>query len=414
MKAIILTVGDEILLGQTLDTNSAWLGRELNLIGIRVMRRITVSDELPEILAGLEEGFRDADLVIMTGGLGPTKDDITKKAIAAFFGVEMVFSEETWARIQRIFTRMGREVTEGHRAQCFMPANARLLPNRMGTAPGMWFESPGKVLLSLPGVPYEMQAIMEDEALPELRQRPGLIPIVHQTLLTAGLGESEIAQRLDAFEDALPPHIRLAYLPSLGQVRLRLSAYGGEDERRREEIRAQAERIRGILGHWIFGEGEDSLEACLGRLLVERGLTIATAESCTGGHIAHRLTGVPGASHWYRGSIIAYHNDLKQSMLGVPAEVLAAHGAVSEPVVRRMVQGVLEQVGADLAISASGVAGPGGGTAEKPVGLVWVAVGDHREPRAIRLMLGKDRLKNIELTATHAMQHLRLWLLERS
>jgi nicotinamide-nucleotide amidase len=414
MNAIILTVGDEILLGQTLDTNSAWLGRELNLIGIRVVRRITVSDALEDILAGLAEGFRSADLVIMTGGLGPTKDDITKKAIAAFFGVEMIFSEETWSRIQRISTRMGREVTEGHRQQCLMPANARLLPNKMGTAPGMWFESGGKVLLSLPGVPYEMQAIMEDAALPELRQRPGLIPIVHQTLLTAGLGESEIAQRLEAFEEALPAHIRLAYLPALGQVRLRLSAYGGEDERRREEIRAQAEALRAILGHWIYGEGEDTLEACLGRLLVDRGLTIATAESCTGGYIAHRLTGVPGASHWYQGSIIAYHNKLKHSQLGVPEETLMAHGAVSEPVVLDMLGGVLSRIGAGVGISASGVAGPGGGTADKPVGLVWVAVGDRSQPKAFRLMLGKDRLKNIELTATHAMQLLRLWLLERT
>jgi nicotinamide-nucleotide amidase len=407
-------VGDEILLGQTLDTNSAWLGRELNLIGIRVVRRITVSDALEDILAGLAEGFRAADLVVMTGGLGPTKDDITKKAIAAFFGVEMIFSEETWSRIQRIFTRMGREVTEGHRQQCLMPANARLLPNKMGTAPGMWFESGGKVLLSLPGVPYEMQAIMEDAALPELRQRPGLIPIVHQTLLTAGLGESEIAQRLEAFEEALPAHIRLAYLPALGQVRLRLSAYGGEDERRREEIRARAEALRAILGHWIYGEGEDTLEACLGRLLVDRGLTIATAESCTGGYIAHRLTGVPGASHWYQGSIIAYHNKLKHSQLGVPEETLMAHGAVSEPVVLDMLGGVLSRIGAGVGISASGVAGPGGGTADKPVGLVWVAVGDRSQPKAFRLMLGKDRLKNIELTATHAMQLLRLWLLERT
>jgi nicotinamide-nucleotide amidase len=212
----------------------------------------------------------------------------------------------------------------------------------------------------------------------------------------------------------LPAHIRLAYLPALGQVRLRLSAYGGEDERRREEIRAQAEALRAILGHWIYGEGEDTLEACLGRLLVDRGLTIATAESCTGGYIAHRLTGVPGASHWYQGSIIAYHNKLKHSQLGVPEETLMAHGAVSEPVVLDMLGGVLSRIGAGVGISASGVAGPGGGTADKPVGLVWVAVGDRSQPKAFRLMLGKDRLKNIELTATHAMQLLRLWLLERT
>ncbi|MCO6485961.1 MAG: competence/damage-inducible protein A [Saprospiraceae bacterium] len=412
MNAFLLTVGDEILLGQTLDTNSAWLGRELNLLGIRVIRRLTVGDDHNEILASLEEGFRTAGLVIMTGGLGPTKDDITKKAIAAFYGTELVFSEETWQRIQRIFTRLGRTVTEGHRQQCWMPANARLLPNRMGTAPGMWFDDRGRILLSLPGVPYEMQAIMEDAALPELRQLPGVTPIIHQTLLTAGLGESEIAQRLEAFEDALPAHIRLAYLPSPGLVRLRLSAYDGQQDIRKAEVDQQAEAIRALLGHAVFGEGEDTLEAAVGRLLSGQGRTVATAESCTGGYIAHRITGVAGASQWYLGSIIPYHNYLKTSQLGVPAETLFAHGAVSEPVVLDMLHGVLQRLGADVGIAASGVAGPGGGTETKPVGLVWIAVGDMHHPRAIRLQLGKDRQKNIEMTAIHALQHLRLWLLE--
>lgn len=412
MHALILTVGDEILLGQTLDTNSAWLGRQLNLTGIRVIRRITCGDRLDDILHGLEEGFAAADLVIMTGGLGPTKDDITKKAIAAFFDVEMIFSEETFERITRIFTRMGREVTEGHRQQCYMPANAELLPNRMGTAPGMLFRYKTKLLLALPGVPYEMQWIMEQSVIPMLRKHPGLEPIFHEMLLTAGRGESELAQKLHDFEEALPTDISLAYLPSLGQVRLRLSAYGGRREERQQQMSALTSQLREILGNDIFGSGEQQLEAVLGDMLLERHLRLATAESCTGGDIARHITSIPGASHYYLGSVIAYHNYLKSSQLMVPPEVLASVGAVSEEVVLAMLRGVLDKLGADIGIAASGIAGPEGGTEEKPVGTVWIAFGDRDNPGTARLQLGKDRDKNITLTSIFALDHLRRWLLD--
>jgi nicotinamide-nucleotide amidase len=412
MHALILTVGDEILLGQTLDTNSAWLGQQLNLLGIRVIRRITCGDQSGEILRGLEEGFAAADLVIMTGGLGPTKDDITKKAIADFFGVDLVFSQETFDRITRIFTRMGRQVTEGHRQQCLMPANAKLLPNRMGTAPGMLFRYKSKTLLSLPGVPYEMTWIMEHAALPLLRELPGLEPIFHETLLTAGRGESELAQELSAFEDALPPHFSLAYLPSLGQVRLRLSAYGGQHDDRQKEMAALRSQIEHILGNHIFGTGEQRLEAVLGDLLLDRHLTLATAESCTGGHIARLITAVPGSSRYYLGSIIAYHNYLKTSQLQVPEALLERVGAVSEEVVLAMLRGVLDRLGADVGIAASGIAGPGGGSEQKPVGTVWIAFGDRQSPRTMRLQLGKDRDKNITLASVFALDHLRRWLID--
>ncbi len=412
MQALLLTIGDEILLGQTVDTNSTWLGQALNAIGIQVSRRITVSDQLADIQDALNYGWEKYDLVIMTGGLGPTKDDITKKAIASFFEVDLVFHQETWDRILRIFERIKRPTTEAHREQCYMPANAELLPNAMGTAPGMWFQQDGHILISLPGVPYEMMSIMQEEAIPRLEKQPGLIPIFHRTLLTAGMGESQIASRLDTFEKSLPEHIKLAYLPSLGQVRLRLSAYGGESSIRQKEIDHFAGLIYKEFGTAIYAEGDTSLEASVGQLLKERGLNLATAESCTGGAIAHQITSVSGSSGYYLGSVIAYHNELKTTQLGVLPEELAEFGAVSEPVVRQMVKGVLQTFHADVAISASGVAGPTGGSPEKPVGMIWIAVGNHTDIRTRELRLGKDRQKNIETTAVLALNELRLWILD--
>lgn len=412
MQALLLTIGDEILLGQTIDTNSTWLGQELNAIGIQVARRITVSDGLEDIQDALRYGWTHMDLVVMTGGLGPTKDDITKKAIASFFQVDLVFHHETYERILRIFERIGRPATEAHREQCFMPANAQLLPNGMGTAPGMWFEEKGHILISLPGVPYEMKSIMQDAGLPRLTSQPGLIPIIHRTLLTAGKGESELAARLDSIESSLPDYIKLAYLPALGQVRLRLSAYGGQAVLRQQEVDHFADLIYQELGTAIYAEGDTTLEATVGRLLQERGLTLATAESCTGGAIASQITSVPGSSSYYLGSVVAYHNALKTRQLGVPSEVLNQFGAVSEPVVQHMVRGVIQTFHADVAISASGIAGPSGGSPEKPVGMIWVAVGNGKDIRTRELRLGKDRGKNIEMTAVLALNELRLWLLE--
>ncbi|MCF8237016.1 MAG: CinA family nicotinamide mononucleotide deamidase-related protein [Saprospiraceae bacterium] len=411
MQALLITIGDEILLGQTIDTNATWLGQELNLIGIQVARRITVGDELSVILDALSYGWTHYDLVIMTGGLGPTNDDITKKAIAHFFQVDMVFDQGTYERILRIFDRIGRPATEAHREQCYMPANAELLPNAMGTAPGMWFERDGHLLISLPGVPYEMKSIMTVSGLPRLKEQKGLIPIFHCTLQTAGLGESEIASRLEHVEAALPDHIKLAYLPSLGQVRLRLSAYGGKVEVREIEMDHFARMIHEALGQSIFAEGDTTLEAALGELLRSRALLLATAESCTGGAIAHHITSVPGSSQYYLGTLVAYHNALKIEKLGVSPTDLDIHGAVSEPVVRQMVQGAIQAFGADVAISASGVAGPSGGTPDKPVGMIWIAVGNDSEIRTRLLKLGKDRIKNIETTAVLAMNELRIWLL---
>jgi nicotinamide-nucleotide amidase len=412
MKAFVVTVGDEILIGQTIDTNSGWIGHELSLIGIKVVKGVSCADDHEEIIKSIREGMDQADLVILTGGLGPTKDDITKKAIADYFGVGMVFSEETFDRISRIFTKLGRQVTAGHRYQCEMPENAQLLRNSMGTAPGMLFRHQGKILLSMPGVPYEMKAIMREEVLPLLKKEQGLVAILHHTWITAGLGESEIAEKLENFENNLPPTVKLAYLPGLSQVRLRLTVLGSNPAESKQLMANQGAKLQEILGHHIFGTEGDTLEGALGQILLDRNLKLVTAESCTGGYMAHRLTLTPGASRYYQGTIVAYHNELKTAQLGVQSHWFETQGAVSEPVVLEMLRGVLDRMGADVGLSASGIAGPNGATPEKPVGTIWIAVGDRHHPRAIKLQLGKDRAKNIEMAAVQAINQLRLWLLD--
>ncbi len=411
MKIHLLTIGDEILIGQIADTNSAWMARELNGIGAQVTGKETVGDELEDIQGALRRGLERADAVLVTGGLGPTKDDVTKKALAEYFGVGFVFSQETFNHIDRFLTRLGRVTNEMHRAQCLMPQNALLLHNRMGTAPGMWFDEKGKVVVSMPGVPFEMEYLMQAEVLPRLRKRFGASPIIHHTLLTAGEGESRIAERLRELEDRLPKEVKLAYLPSLGQVRLRLTARGDDETRLRGLLEQEAKKIEEALGNWIFGKGEESLEGVVGDMLKARGLMISTAESCTGGYLAHRITSVPGSSNWYKGSVIAYSNELKMKLLGVNAETLETYGAVSEETVVEMVRGALDRLETDIAVAVSGIAGPDGGTPEKPVGTIWIAVGNQEVIRTHRLQLWKDRLKNIQFTSVFALVLVRKFLL---
>ena len=402
----ILTVGDELLIGQVIDTNSAFMARQLNLNGMEVFRKMTVEDTLEEIQNGLRIALATSDVVLMTGGLGPTKDDVTKKAIADYFGVGMTFSEETWERIQRFFQRLGRETTPAHREQCFMPANAQLLTNKMGTAPGMWMEEKGQIVVSMPGVPYEMEYLIKNEVIPRLRERHQLRPIVHRTLLTIGEGESRLAAKIEDLEDQLPDHIKLAFLPNLGQVRLRLTGRGDDAAQLEEDLRVHGDIIRERLHQYVYGEGATSIEAVLGDMLRERGLTLGTAESCTGGFIAHRITSVPGSSAYFHGSVVAYDNRIKEGLLAVSPDTLAEFGAVSEETVRAMVKGAIVTLDVDLAIAVSGIAGPGGGTPEKPVGTIWVAVGDRKQVQTLRLHGGKDRVKNIQYTASRALGFL--------
>ena len=410
MQVSILTVGDEILIGQIVDTNSAWMGQQLNLAGASVRRILSVGDELEAIRKGLDQTLEAADIVLMTGGLGPTKDDITKKALAEYMGVELVFHEPTFERIVRIFEKFNRKVTDAHRQQGFLPANAEVLPNKMGTAPGMWMEWNGKVIISMPGVPFEMKYLMEHEVLPRLKMRfPGK-PIAHRTILTAGEGESILAETLSEWEDRLPQNLKLAYLPSLGQVRLRITGTSDDEQTLNAVLDQKAAELNAILGNIVYSAGSDQLEAAIGRMLVHRKLKLATAESCTGGYLAHLLTSIPGASAYFVGSILAYSNEVKSSLLGVNPETLDRYGAVSQQTVIEMARGALGKLPADLVIAISGIAGPDGGTPEKPVGTVWIAIGNTSDIRSFQIHAGKDRLKNIQFSAVHALNQLRLFL----
>lgn len=402
-KITTLTIGDELLIGQVIDTNSAFMARELNLNGMEVFRNITIADTLDEIQNGLREALAHSEVVLLTGGLGPTKDDVTKKAMAEYFGVGMTFSEETWERIQRMFARWGRDTTPAHREQCYMPANAELLRNKMGTAPGMWMEYQGKIVVSMPGVPYEMEYLLTQEVIPRLRSRHQLRPIAHRTLLTIGEGESRLAAKIEDLEEQLPPHLQLAFLPNLGQVRLRLTGRATNAESLATDLQVHGDSIKERLEDFVYGEGETGIETVVGQLLQQKGLTLATAESCTGGFIAHRITSVPGSSAYFHGSIVAYDNRIKEKLLGVSPQVLQNHGAVSEATVRAMVDGALDILGVDVAIAVSGIAGPGGGTPDKPVGTIWIAVSNQEKTQTLLLHGSKDREKNIQYTASRAL-----------
>jgi len=418
MTSHLLIIGDEILIGQIIDTNSAWMSQQLNLRGFRVTGKSTVSDTREAILDGLEQASRRADVVLMTGGLGPTKDDVTKKTLADLFDSPMSFHQETYDRMAAYFARIGRTMPDAAVIQATLPDRALLLTNKVGSAPGMWFERDGKVFVSLPGVPFEMQYLMTEEVLPRLSARfPGR-PIEHRTLRTAGEGESTIAKRLEAFEDSLPANIKLAYLPSLGQVRLRLTGTWDDNvippnasELLRNQLDAKAADMHALLPDLVYGTGEDTLEQVVGDLLRKKKLQLGTAESCTGGSIAHLVTSVPGASDYFPGSIVSYSNEMKMRLLGVQASTLAQFGAVSEQTVREMVAGALDALHIDVALAVSGIAGPGGGTPEKPVGTVWLAVGTRDRIVAQRQVFARDRSKNIQLASVYGLNLLRKFLL---
>ncbi len=410
MTAHLLTIGDEILIGQIIDSNSSWMGRELNLRGIRVTGRSSVGDTREAILAGIQHAATQANVVIMTGGLGPTKDDITKKTLAEMFESDMYLDEPTLERIKGYFVKINRPLPPTMHDQATLPTKATILVNKVGTAPGMWFERDGVVFISLPGVPFEMEYLMAQEVIPRLLERFLPRPIAHRTLLTACEGESMIAQRIEAFEDALPDHLKIAYLPGLGQVRLRITGvWPGEVVPPNAEAELQAEldqkaaELEAIIPDLVYGHEDDSLAKVIGRKLLERNWKLATAESCTGGYIAHLITEVPGASAYYPGSVVAYSYDMKQQLLGVPATLLETEGAVSEICVKAMAEGALHNLGVDIAVAVSGIAGPGGGTPEKPVGTVWMAVATKEGTKTAKHIFGRDRSKNIQLTATYAL-----------
>lgn len=414
IHAAIVTIGDEILIGQIVDTNSAWLGQELGKMGIRVSFRASVGDVKEHILNALNEACKYADIIITTGGLGPTKDDITKQTFCEYFNTKLVMNEKVLSWVTEIFTKRNLPILDANTFQAMVPENCEVLFNKSGTAPGMLFHHNQKIIISMPGVPFEMKTIFEDECIPRLKKHFTLPFIFHRTIQTASIGESFLAEKIKHWENNLPEHINLAYLPSVGQVRLRLSAYGDNEQVLNLEMNSIVKELYAIAGDYIFGEENDSLQLVLGNLLKQKKATLSTAESCTGGFISHLITTVPGSSAYYKGSIISYDNNVKIHELGVSSQIIEKFGAVSEACVIEMANGVRKKLKTDYAIATSGIAGPDGGTSEKPVGTVWIAISSEKETIAKQFNMGDNRERTILRTALQGMDMLRKLLLKSS
>jgi nicotinamide-nucleotide amidase len=406
MLAEIITIGDELLIGQVIDTNSAWIAEQLNMIGIKVHQITSISDDKNHILATLREASERARLILITGGLGPTKDDITKQTLCTYFNTSLVFSEEAYENVEKLFSARGVAVTELNRLQAMVPANCSVIPNPNGTAPCMWFEKDNCIYISMPGVPFEMKAIMAPELIPRLLNKLNKV-IIHRTILTEGIGESSLATLIEPWEDSLPSFIKLAYLPQPGMVRLRLTAYGTDREQLQQAIYEAEKGLYSYAGKYIFGFDDDTIESVIGQLLRNKGMTLSTAESCTGGNIAQLITSIAGSSDYFKGSVVAYSNEVKENFLGVPHQILVDHGAVSEQTVIAMAEGIRARLSTDYAIAVSGISGPGGGTDDKPVGTTWIAVATPTETIARKFLFGEHRGRNIRKASVAAMNMLR-------
>lgn len=421
----LITVGDELLIGQVIDTNSAWIGRELGRIGAQVDRIVSVHDRAEAIREAVRTALGRADVVIMTGGLGPTKDDLTKRTLAGMFSAgRMRRDPEVFEHVRRMTAERGLVFNALNQEQASVPEGCTVLPNRVGTAPGMMFVPPGdgagsrteKLLFSLPGVPFEMKELMAEQVVPQIRRHFALRSVVHRTMMTFGLAESAMAERIALWEETLPETLHLAYLPNARGIRLRLSAYDVEVAEATREIEKRFDELARYIGPYLLGYEPASVESAVAKMLAERGQTLAVAESCTGGSISARITALAGASEYYMGGVTSYSNEAKTALLGVSPADIERFGAVSEPVARQMAAGVAERFGTDYAVSTTGVAGPGGGTDEKPVGTVWMALawrteGGRIETAARLMRFCELREQNIERAATHALNMLRLHLL---
>lgn len=410
----IISIGDELLIGQTVNTNATWLGAELTAIGFVISRVVTIADNAMEIKLSLNEARTRAGLVIVTGGLGPTVDDITKRALAEYFGTTLVRDEVVLARVSAFFEDRKLEMLEVNRQQADLPKDAVILENRRGTAMGMWFSDNDFVVLSLPGVPYEMKGILQDFGFAKMQETFKGPVVVHKTVHTIGLGESFLAQTIQTWQDALPKgNIALAYLPSPGIVKIRISAHGNSGDQLNRLLESKMQELEELIPDNIYGYGETSLQQEVGKMLQSKGLFIATAESCTGGYLAHLITSIAGSSAYYKGSVISYSNEVKTEKLGVSASDLETHGAVSQSVVEQMANGVKERYKTDYAIATSGIAGPDGGSPEKPVGTVWIAVAGPKKTVSKRFLFGRSRERNILLSAINGLNLVRLMLLEK-
>lgn len=407
MIAEIITIGDEILIGQTVDTNSAWMGAELSKAGFDINRIISIHDRREDILNTLNNSAKNCDVVLITGGLGPTSDDITKQTLCEFFNTRLVVNDEVIAMIKDIIERRNLQMNENNYKQAEVPESCRVLSNARGTAPGMWFEKDNTVFVSMPGVPYEMKYIMTEHVLPELKKRFTSQVIIHRNIMTYGSFEARLAEILAQFETDLPDIVRLAYLPSYGTIKLRLTAKGNDHKLLSLLINEQVKKLYTIIPEYIYGENEESLEMVIGKILKAGKNTICTAESCTGGEIAHLLTSIPGSSEYYKGSLIAYANSVKSQLLHVDQNIINTYGAVSEEVAKEMASGARKLFNTDFALATTGIAGPDGGSDEKPVGTVWIAVASAKGTYAETYVFGKDRISNIKRFSTSALNHLR-------
>ena len=409
MTAKIISIGDELLIGQVVNTNAAWLAEQLNLIGIKVDEILAISDNGEEIERTVKSAISRHDLVITTGGLGPTKDDITKQCLARVFDAKMVLNEKILANNTAFFKARGYELTDINRKQAEVPDCCEVIENTCGTAPCMWFKTPNNgILISLPGVPYEMKTIVERDLLPRLKTLNGGQIIIHKTVMTHGLGESFLSERIASWEDALPSNFKLAYLPKPGILRLRLSAFGTAENALNTEMTKQLDELHHLIPELIYGYDDESLESVVFRLLKEKKQTLSIAESCTGGYIAHRITSIPGSSEIFNGSVVVYAYEAKQNLLGVTSQTLEKYGAVSEQCVIEMAEGCRKLFRTDYAIAVSGIAGPGGATDEKPVGTVWISVATPEKTIAEKFSYGDNRERNIIRACLSALNLLRL------
>jgi nicotinamide-nucleotide amidase len=407
LKAEIITIGDEILIGQIIDTNSAWIAEQFNLSGIEIYQVTSVHDDTDHIMEALRKAEEKVDLVILTGGLGPTKDDITKHALCEYFNTKLIFHEPTFIHIRERFKNRNIDLNKMNREQALVPEACNVLPNKAGTAPGMWFTRNDIIFVSVPGVPFEMKYLVENEILPRLKKNNKTKAIFHKTIQTQGLPESMLAERIENWENSLPKNIKLAYLPNPMSVRLRLSAMGTDMEMLKKQVDEEIERLQQLIPDYIFGFDNETLAEVTGRILFDKKQTLALAESCTGGYISHLITSVPGCSGYFKGSITAYSNEIKQQVLGVGTDTLEKHGAVSEQVVREMALGIKKLMNTDFAIATSGIAGPDGGTPEKPVGSVWFAIAGPKNLVTEKLVFGDNRERNIIRSSQTALQMLR-------
>jgi nicotinamide-nucleotide amidase len=407
MKAAIITIGDELLIGQTIDTNSAWMGAELSKSGFDVCRITSVHDRRDDIIYALNEAAGKTDVVLITGGLGPTSDDITKQTLCEFFNTHLIINDEVLMMIQKMMMLRNFPMNERNRHQAEVPESCRVLKNAAGTAPGMWFEKEGTIYISMPGVPYEMKYLMTELVLPELNKRFTSQVIIHRNIMTYGTFESKLADILTDFESGLPDNIKLAYLPASGIIKLRLTGTGTDYNSLLRLVTEQVGKLNKIIPEFIYAEDEESLEMVIGKLLKSAKKTVCTAESCTGGEVAHLLTSVAGSSAYYKGSVIAYANSVKTQLLGVEEYIIEKYGAVSQETVKEMAIGARKLLNTDYAVATSGIAGPDGGTETKPAGTIWIAVASEKEVVFEKHVFGNDRITNIKRFTLAALNLLR-------